>query len=629
MPDPEQLPAAIGRYEVKRLLGGGAMGNVWLAEDPRIKRKVAVKTMRMDTLRNEADRHECLARFQREAEVSGLLNHPGIVSIYDVGESELGPFLAMEYVPGKPLDVFIKAKQAMNIQEKLRIIAGVADALDHAHRHGVIHRDVKPGNVMITEDGRPKLMDFGIAKHEDASLTQTGTFLGTPSYASPEQIRDGSVDNRSDIFSFGVMTFEFLSGQSPFPGSSINTILYRIVNEPPVEIVPPVLGVLPEGWRRVFAKVLAKYPQDRFDSCIAFVRELMEVTTEIGKDGRRELLGILHLPTGEAAVVPNLAKVQVDAPAAHPSPSRGRAPLMIAAAALLALGGGGAWLLLGRKGTEEQRIVTIPEQAQVTVDGKAQELRTPALVALRPGAKVRLERKGFLPREFTFQAGQTVPPMELEPVIGPVRIESLPPGATVNLDGRTLEGVTPMEVNWNQGKATTLTLSRGDQSISRIFEPGETPQGQILKLGAEGEKPQIIDATDKGILRVAGAFPVKVKVDGQDIGELGSSREHPLPPGKHKVELSAPKVFFKDVRTVTVQAGQVSTINLPGLARIQVETYPGAAMVLIDGQPTGIESDGSGTISVARGAHVIGFEKRATKQTVEVTGDQKFKIKLQ
>ncbi len=639
MAEPENLPASIGRYEVKRLLGGGAMGNVWLAEDPRIKRKVAVKTMRMDTLRNEADRVECLARFQREAEVSGLLNHPGIVTIYDVGESELGPFLAMEYVPGRPLDVLVKANQALGLQEKLRIIAGVAEALDHAHQFGVIHRDVKPGNVMITEDGRPKLMDFGIAKREDASLTQTGTFLGTPSYASPEQIREGTVDNRSDIFSFGVMAFEILSGQSPFPGNSINTILYRIVNEPPVEIVPPVLGVVPDGWKRVFGKVLSKLPADRYPTCIAFVRDLMDVTSEIGKDDRRELLGILHLPgtepglaaPGQAAPVlaaPVLNRAHEETAVGLPEPRRGRAPLMIAAAAMLAVGGGGAWLFLKGRGGESLQVVTRPEQAKVFVDGRLQESLSPTTVQLRPGARLRIERKGFEKQELTFDPGRPLPPvLELKPVIREILVTSIPEGASINVDGTVL-GTTPMKVKWNEGKKAKFTLSLGKQGFVRDFDIGETPEGQIFRLAEEGEKQQVIDARSEGILRVAGAFSVRARIDGKDLGELSTSSQHTLPPGKYKVELSAPKVFYKATHTVQILAGQPHTITLPGLVKIVVDTFPTSDMVTIDGLPTDVESNGQGSITVTKGPHIIGFAHKATKVPVDIKADGRQKIKL-
>ena len=192
---------------------------------------------------------------------------------------------------------------------------------------------------MVGEDGRTKLMDFGIAKREDASLTQTGTFLGTPSYASPEQIREGKVDSRSDIFSFGVLVFELMSGQSPFPGSSINTILYRIVNEPPVEVQPPVLGILPDGWRRVFDKVLSKRPEDRYATCTAFVRDLLDAVVDITKEDRRELLGLLKV-NGDSPI-PEIRSTSFDETmvVARPEP-RGTGRIWLAAAAVAAPGGG-------------------------------------------------------------------------------------------------------------------------------------------------------------------------------------------------------------------------------------------------------------------------------------------------
>ncbi|MBI4914152.1 MAG: serine/threonine protein kinase [Acidobacteria bacterium] len=628
MPEPENMPSSIGRYEVKRLLGGGAMGFVWLAEDPRIKRKVAVKTMRLDIIRNDADRHECLARFQREAEVSGLLNHPGIVTIYDVGESELGPFLAMEFVPGRPLDALIKSGREMPLREKLRLLAAVAEALDHAHSHGIVHRDVKPGNVMVTEDGRPKLMDFGIAKREDASLTQTGTFLGTPSYASPEQIREGAVDNRSDIFSFGVMTFELLSGVSPFPGNSINTILYKIVNEPPVEVQPPVLGVLPEGWRRVFHKVLAKLPGDRHPSCAAFVRDLMEVTTDMAKEERRELLGLLNVPGGDPVLPPILSKAHEETVLVQTAIRRkGKGGWMIAAAAVLALAGGGAWMFLRGRGGDTITLKTEPDKARILVDGKEVGL-SPASVTLKAGARLRVERKGFKPFEMPYDPARAPGLVTLEHQVAEVRIESIPDGASVVLDGKELPDRTPVTVSWDLGKRTPLTLTKGDLSFTLDYETGESPQGQILQLVPRGASPRSLDAGTEGILKLNGSFPVRVRVDGQDLGELGASAQHPLAPGKHKVELSAPKYFFRETRTITVQAGQTATLNLPPTARLTVETFPGTGMVTIDGQATDVESTGDKAITLAAGTHVVGFAGKGTKQSVEVRGDQKVRIKL-
>ncbi|MDE3246972.1 MAG: serine/threonine protein kinase, partial [Acidobacteriota bacterium] len=367
------LPSAIGRYVIQRLLGSGAMGCVYLAEDPRIKRKVAVKVVKLDAMRSDADRQEYMLRFQREAEISGLLNHPGIVAIYDVGESDLGPFLAMEYVPGEPLDHIIKSGSPLPISDKLRIAAGVAEALDHAHKAGIVHRDVKPGNVMITAEGRPKLMDFGIAKREDASLTQTGTFLGTPSYASPEQIREGTVDGHSDQFSFAVLVFEMLSGVSPFPGNSINTILYRIVNEPPVEVQPPVLGILPGSWQRIFFRALAKKPADRYPTCGAFVKDLMDATTEIEKAERQELLGMMNMG-GEVPIPPILSRAGDETIMEPSSPSimvaRRRNKGGLAAASILILGalGVSGWFVL--KGGTRIVVSSDPIKAAVFVNGQ-------------------------------------------------------------------------------------------------------------------------------------------------------------------------------------------------------------------------------------------------------------------
>ncbi len=373
------------------------MGSVYLAEDPRIKRKLAIKVIRLGTLRNEADRREFVARFQREAEVSGVLNDPGIVTIYDVGDSELGPFLAMEYVAGQPLDALFKHGGPLALKDKLGIAAGIAAALDHAHARGIVHRDVKPANVMISDELKTKLMDFGIAKREDAGLTQTGTFLGTPSYASPEQIRDGTADARSDVFSFGVLVFEMLSGSLPFPGTSINTILYRIVNEPPVPVDPPVEGLLPDGWQRVFNKVLAKNPQDRHSSCSAFVRELLDTCVDLGRTERMQLLGGLRPAEPPGAATATLAGTATVVGAPHRrKDSRGLIWTLVGGALAAALLGG---FLLFRQGAAQVFIDSDPPGATVMKAGKAVGA-TPLTLPLQAGDTLSLEAKGFQPRQY-------------------------------------------------------------------------------------------------------------------------------------------------------------------------------------------------------------------------------------
>ncbi len=626
------FPTMIGRYQVLRLLGSGAMGSVVLAEDPRIKRKVAIKLMKLDAVRTEADQHEYLARFQREAEVSGLLNHPGIVAIYDVGEVEgHGPFLAMEYVPGKPLDGLIKGGPAISTKEKLRIAVGIAESLDHAHAKGIVHRDVKPGNVMVAEDGRTKLMDFGIAKLEDASLTQTGTFLGTPSYASPEQIREGKVDSRSDIFSFGVLVFELMSGQSPFPGNSINTILYRIVNEPPVEVQPPVTGILPEGWRRIFDKVLAKRPEERYPTCTAFVRDLLDTVVELGKEDRREFLGLMKLSA--ETPLPEIVSTAFDETMVVARPeSRNAGRLALAALALVVVAVGGWFLLKGSKGTR-LTIVSRPVGAKVFVDNQDVGA-TPVNQLLVAGNKLRLESKGYQPLAYEFKPGEVPPTFELKPIITEELLDSAPQGAQVVLDQRKLDGVTPMKVSWNHGMTHQLTLTKDRLGCSKDLEAGEFPGGKVFELKEAATASTMpeppLDPKAAGALKLAGGFGVRVMVDGKAMGELSPGGKLTLAPGTHKLELTSPRHYYKDTKAITVIAGQTATLNVPGLATLTVETYPGTGKVFVDGQDTGLESDGSSPITVAHGRHTVTVKgtKGSKTEAVDVNGDKGLRFPL-
>jgi tRNA A-37 threonylcarbamoyl transferase component Bud32 len=626
------FPRMIGRYQVLRLLGSGAMGSVVLAEDPRIKRKVAIKLMKLDAVRTEADQQEYLARFQREAEVSGLLNHPGIVAIYDVGEVDgHGPFLAMEYVAGRPLDGIMKSGPALTMKEKFRIIVGLAEALDHAHAKAIVHRDVKPGNVMVSEEGRPKLMDFGIAKREDASLTQTGIFLGTPSYASPEQIKEGTVDNRSDIFSFGVLVFELMSGQSPFPGASINTILYRIVNEPPVEIQPPVLGLLPDGWRRVFDRVLAKRPEDRHPTCSAFARELLDAAVELGKEDRREVLGLLRMsgePTLPEIVSTSFDETMVVARPEHRSPGWP----WVAALALVVAVGLGWFFLRGPKGTRLQ-IDSQPSGAKVYVNDLAVGT-TPMNQPLVAGDKLRLELKGHAPVTYEIKSGEAPGAFPLPPVISHELIDSMPRGATVVMDEKPLEGVTPLTVRWNQGQPHRLTLTKETQGHASDFGLGEVPGGRVFELKeattAETRQEPPLNPHEPGAIKLSGGFSVRVKVAGKDLGELSPGAKLPLPPGTHQLELSSARHFYKDTRAVSVTAGQTTTLTSPGLATLTVNTYPGSGKVFVDGVDTGTESDGSSPIRLATGRHTITVRgpKGAKTEVVDLTGDKLLSFQL-
>ncbi len=274
---PDDTPSSIGRYEVTGTLGFGAMGAVYQAFDPIIKRALAIKTIRLDIPRQSPQHAVFIERFYQEARISGTLSHPNIVTLFDIGEEKGVPFLAMEYVEGQTLSDLIDQGVRFGPERVVALVSQVSAALDYAHSRGVVHRDIKPSNLIVQQGDKVKVTDFGIAKLVDQGITQTGALLGTPSYMSPEQAMGEPLDGRSDIFSLGVCAFEMLSGEQPFPGNNVTSILYRLVHVDPVEPANlEMSGVVPHLWREVFHKVLAKKADGRYQKATEFVRALEE-----------------------------------------------------------------------------------------------------------------------------------------------------------------------------------------------------------------------------------------------------------------------------------------------------------------------------------------------------------------
>ena len=269
------MPSSIGRYQITGTLGFGAMGAVYQAFDPIIKRSLAIKTIRLDVPRQSPQHRAFIERFYQEARISGTLSHPNIVTLFDIGEEGGVPFLAMEYVDGQTIAELLEKGVKFKPEKVIALVSQIALGLDYAHSRGVVHRDIKPSNLIVQEGDKVKVTDFGIAKLVDTEITQSGTLLGTPSYMSPEQAMGEKLDGRSDIFSLGVCAFEMLSGQQPFPGNNVTSILYKLVHVDPVE--PGDLemnGLVPHKWREVFNKVLAKKPDNRYQTASEFVRDL-------------------------------------------------------------------------------------------------------------------------------------------------------------------------------------------------------------------------------------------------------------------------------------------------------------------------------------------------------------------
>jgi eukaryotic-like serine/threonine-protein kinase len=296
-----------GRYEIIGELGRGAMGVVYKAMDPVIGRTVAVKTIRLSEQGTGLSRPELLTRFQTEARAAGLLTHPNIVVVYDAGEEDGLYFITMELVEGKSLQSLLDVGQAFPLPRVLRIMDQACSALQFAHERNVVHRDIKPANLMLTADDTVKVTDFGTAKIlQFGTVQQTAHVMGTPSYMSPEQVKGRAVDGRSDIFSLGVMLYEMVTNEKPFPGQNITTVIYKIVNEdpvPPRQIDPSIHA----GISAVVMKALAKEPDARYQSCREMLEDLRNYRSFAGVANTEKTMvfgggGMPAAPDGTVAV---------------------------------------------------------------------------------------------------------------------------------------------------------------------------------------------------------------------------------------------------------------------------------------------------------------------------------------
>lgn len=270
----------IGRYEIQKELGRGAMGVVYLGKDPKINRLVAIKTVRFEEVDPDL-LEETKKRFFREAEAAGTLNHPNIVTIYDVGEEEDLAYVAMELLDGSDLTPYVKKEKLLPVKELLRIVGCVAEGLAFAHEKGIVHRDIKPANIMLLKDGTVKIADFGIARIATSSATQTGTVLGTPSYMSPEQVAGQKVDGRSDLFSLGVAMYELLCGQKPFSGESIAALMYAIANKPPV-LITQIDPNIPQCCAYIAHRLITKDLSKRYQTAREVVEHVKLCLQKVG-----------------------------------------------------------------------------------------------------------------------------------------------------------------------------------------------------------------------------------------------------------------------------------------------------------------------------------------------------------
>jgi tRNA A-37 threonylcarbamoyl transferase component Bud32 len=362
-------PTKLGRYEIVDEIGKGAMGIVYLARDPLIGRLVALKTFRIGYSVKDQEMEQFRIRFMREAQSAGILTHPNIVTIHDVVEaSEEGlAFIAMEYVRGTNLKLMLQGDPPLTLPRVLDIVSQVGEALDYAHANRVVHRDVKPANILITQEGRVKITDFGIARLDSSNLTQEGQLLGTPNYMAPEQIQGKEVDHRADLFSLGVVLYEMLTRHKPFQGENLTVVSHRIVYD---QFTPPreYAREIPPGLERVLGRALEKDPAKRFQKAREMVEELrrvVEASTPRADDLNETMALPPSLPPADAtratgagmdtgsgtgtgsgssvaaappaAADPLADTVATAAPVLKPPPARRISPLRLAVAGLIGL----------------------------------------------------------------------------------------------------------------------------------------------------------------------------------------------------------------------------------------------------------------------------------------------------
>ncbi|HSJ63356.1 MAG TPA: serine/threonine-protein kinase [Gemmatimonadaceae bacterium] len=359
---PDSGIAIVGKYRILDLVGEGAMGVVYRGVDTVLNRTVALKVMSESVARQQDLRD----RFLREAQAAGSLQHPNVVTIYDFGEVDGHLFIAMEFVDGVDLERLLSAHEPLTLQQRLDIAIDVLTGLCYAHRRGIVHRDIKPANIRITEEGRAKVMDFGVAYLDSSRMTQTGMMMGTPSYMAPEQVVGGKITAATDIFAMGSVLYELLSGARPFEGSTLHNTLYKIVSEDP----PPIREVmpgLPASLDRIVRKALQKDPSLRYQDSLEMADDLAAVRAEL--DAEHKTSSTVSLRRSVETAIASQVK------------SRMRKRTLAGLAAVLILGaatGGAVWLAM------RDRPDPAPAVAQLERGPSAESLASSAEPARLP-----------------------------------------------------------------------------------------------------------------------------------------------------------------------------------------------------------------------------------------------------
>ncbi len=562
----------IGRYQITRELGRGAMGVVYHAIDPVIGRPVAIKTLRLRDVDDADHRRRLRERLFREARSAGALSHPGIVTIYDMDEVDGLAYIAMEFVDGETLDEILSRPKLISKDRLTEVLRQAAAALDYAHRKGVIHRDVKPANIMIDAAGAVKITDFGIAKITQLEgQTLTGVLVGTPNYMSPEQVQGHDIDGRSDQFSLAVIAYEMLTGERPFAGEQISTVVYKIVSEQPAP-VQNINTSLNEGVDRALRKALHKKPDRRYSTCTAFTTGLDATLAAAGN--WRVLARKAHqaMPTAAAGAVTRtfrpVQKAALSKPAAavpNPVPIVEKIPekrqkkRRRTVGDWLVLFAGGAVILCGilallvwqtdildvpwihdlvepgSSGDQTSQEAPPAGTAPQTAPDRRSPMPAPPSLESQskpaPAPTQATPSQDSTPAESTSQPVSTPPVQRASRTDEPVTNQSIevltdPAGATATLDGSSeLTCRTPCKLPASSGVHTVM-----------ITLPGYQPESREVRVSHEDtEMPLVSMRAANGVLMLTSdPSGLSVIVDGRSTGYQTPVRMT-LPAGPHYV----------------------------------------------------------------------------------------------
>lgn len=566
----------LGRYEIVKELGRGGMGIVLMGRDPHLERMVALKIIKIDESGDGMGNKELIDRFYIEAKAAGKINHPNIVTVYDVGEAEGKKFIAMEFVEGRTLADIIAKDGPLPLSRTAKFIHQIADGLAYAHDSGIVHRDIKPGNILVTADDKVKISDFGLARLQSSgSVTQTGHAVGSPSYMSPEQVQGMTVDGRSDMFSLGVLFYELLTQRRPFEGESLTTVIFKIIKDTP--IAPSKLNkAVPTAIDDIIAKMTAKDPNFRYPSCADVAKAMLPFITDQSS---------FPLTSSDTVRTVSFSSKDVEAvkkgggmdtpPKSRKAAGKPIGALIAGLALFVAAIIGGIVFFKPGSTIQEPRIATETSTPKpMAVEEKEEPKPTPA---------PREDEKPSPPATAVTEPAKQDKPVSKpstapERNLGTLTVITSPSGAQVKIDGKE-KGKTPLTITDAQPGERKVEVSRAGHATATKTVTVKANESAML---------EITLAQKMGKLHVEAPENAAVFFDGTRVGTGSVTKE--LSDGDVKISVEK-EGFSTFTHTATVKTGEAVNVTARlhplGKGSINVTAIPWAN-VYINGKEMGV-----------------------------------------